>query len=58
VGHGRVHEGHHNATLSGGPRFRQATSLRSVRFAACGLDRTAAPPGLGNYVMAPGLTAA
>jgi hypothetical protein len=49
-GHG--HGGHHDAGLSGGPRLGQATSLRSVRFAADGLDRTAAPPGARNYVMA------
>ena len=45
VRHGRVPGGHHDASLSGGPQFGQATPLRSVRFAAGGLDRTAAPPG-------------
>jgi hypothetical protein len=42
---GRVHRGHHDARLSGGPRPGQATPLRSVPFGAIGLDRTAAPPG-------------
>jgi hypothetical protein len=58
VQHGRVHGGHHDARLSGGPRLGQATSLRSVRYAAHGLDRTAAPPGARNYVMASRLTVA
>jgi hypothetical protein len=58
VRHGRVPGGHHDARLSGGPRPRQATPLRSVRFAAGGLDRTAAPPGARNYVMSSRLTVA
>ena len=56
--HGRMHGGHHDAGLSGGPQFNQATSLRFVRFAAGGLDRTAAPPRARNYVMASRLTVA
>ena len=55
---GRVHRGHHDARLSGGPRPGQATPLRSVPFGAIGLDRTAAPPVFGNYVMAFRLTVA
>jgi hypothetical protein len=41
-----------------GPRLGQATPLRAVRFAAHGLDRTAAPPGTRNYVMASRMTVA
>ena len=55
---GRVHGGHHDARLSGGPRLGQATPLRSVPCGAYGLDRTAAPPEFGNYVMASRLTVA
>src|SRR5690606_30137456 len=55
---GRVHGGHHVARLSGGPRPGQATPLRSVRFAAFGLDRTVAPPGVRKCVMTSGLTVA
>jgi hypothetical protein len=58
VRHGRVSRGHHDAKLSGGPRLGQATPLRSVRFAAHGLDRTAVPPGTRNYVMASRMTVA
>lgn len=58
VRHGRVHGGHHDTRLPGGPRPGQATPLRSVRFAAHGLDRTAAPPVFGNYVMTSRLTVA
>jgi hypothetical protein len=58
VRHGRMHAGHHDAGLSGGPRLGQATPLRFVRFAADGLDRIAASPVFGNYVMASRLTVA
>jgi hypothetical protein len=58
VQHGRVHVDHHDARLSGGPRLGQATPLRSVRFAAYGLDRSAAPPGVRKCVMASRLTVA
>src|SRR5688572_19173566 len=44
--------------LSGGPQVGQATPLRSVPCGAYGLDRTAAPPMFGNYVMASRLTVA
>jgi hypothetical protein len=49
---GHAYGGHHDARLSGGRRLGQATPLRFVRFAADGLDRTAAPPGARKYVMA------
>jgi site-specific DNA recombinase len=52
VRHGRLHGGHHDARSSGDPRPSQATPLRSVPWRGFGLDRTAAPPALGNCVMA------
>jgi site-specific DNA recombinase len=41
---GAAHCGHHEHGLSGGPRRRQATPLRSVPWRAGGLNRTEAAP--------------
>ena len=44
--------GHHDARLSGGPRRRQATPLRSVPCGLAGLTAPRLRRRLGNYVMA------
>ena len=44
VRHGRVHGGHHDARLSGGPRPGQATPLRSVPDGLTGLTAPAVRP--------------